>query len=146
MSYNWWWPPKWLCPKGCEHEQTEYGTNPTTTTGSVKNLEEERLVGRIGVLTKRVNQLEAQFNGLYESCGQLMDRIRDLENQMLWNRPVEAIGRAVRSEREANDAGPATTTIHMFGDEVELEEQLRDGKKKISRYAMKELRKRIRNK
>jgi len=146
MSYNWWWPPNWPAPKGCEHEQTEYGTNPTTTTGSVKNLEEERLIGRIGVLTKRVEQLEIQFGGLYDSCCDLMGRIKSLENQMLWNRPVEAIGRAVRSERDANDAGPATTTIHMFGDEVELEEQLRNGKRKISQYAMKELKQRLKRK
>ena len=146
MSYNWWWPPNWPAPKGCEHGQTEYGTNLTTTTGSVKNLEEERLIGRIGVLTKRVEQLEIQFGGLYDSCCDLMGRIKSLENQMLWNRPVEAIGRAVRSERDANDAGPATTTIHMFGDEVELEEQLRNGKRKISQYAMKELKQRLKRK
>ncbi|NBQ65188.1 MAG: hypothetical protein EBT95_06605 [Verrucomicrobia bacterium] len=70
-------------------------------------MEQERILGRLGVLTKRVEQLEIQFNGLYESCGQLMDRIRDLENQMLWNRPVETndrIAEAVRQERDANNA------------------------------------------
>ena len=99
------------------------------------------------VLIKRVNQLETQFNGLYDSCCDLMGRVKSLENQMLWNRPVEAIGRAVRSERDANDAGPtAGIKIHMFGDEVELEEQLRNGKKKISQYAMKELKQRLKRK
>ena len=129
---NWWWPPNWPAPKGSEHLQKDYETS--TTTNTTRNLEEERLVGRIGILTKRVEQLETQFHGLYDSCCDLMGRIKSLENQMLWNRPVEAIGRAVRSERDANDAGPtAGLKIHMFGDEVELEEQLRDGKKKISR-------------
>jgi len=142
---NWWWPPNWPVPKGREHL---YETS--TTTNTTRNLEEERLVGRIGVLTKRVEQLETQFHGLYDSCCDLMGRIKSLETQMLWHEPVEkndrieAIGRAVRSERDANDAGPtAGLKIHMFGDEVELEEQLRDGKKKISRYAMKELKQRL---
>jgi len=144
-SSSWWWPPNWPAPKGSEHLQKDYETS--TTTNTTRNLEEERLVGRIGVLTKRVEQLETQFNGLYDSCCDLMGRVKSLENQMLWNRPVEAIGRAVRSERDANDAGPtAGIKIHMFGDEVELEEQLRNGKKKISQYAMKELKQRLKRK
>jgi len=146
-SSSWWWPPNWPAPKGSEHLQRDYETS--TTTNTTKNLEEERLIGRIGVLTKRVDQLETQFHGLYDSCCDLMGRIKSLENQMLWHEPVETndrIAEAVREERDANNAGSATTTIHMFGDEVELEEQLRDGKKKISRYAMKELKKRIKKK
>jgi len=144
-SSSWWWPPNWPAPKGSEHLQRDYETS--TTTNTTKNLEEERLIGRIGVLTKRVEQLETQFHGLYDSCCDLMGRIKSLENQMLWNRPVEAIGRAVRSERDANDAGPtAGLKIHMFGDEVELEEQLRNGKRKISQYAMKELKQRLKRK
>ncbi|NDB96959.1 MAG: hypothetical protein EBZ78_12510 [Verrucomicrobia bacterium] len=102
---------------------------------------------RAAELEKRIERLEAQYQGIYESACDMAGRLRGLENQMLWNRPVEAIGRAVRSERDANDAGPtAGIKIHMFGDEVELEEQLRDGKKKISRYAMKELKQRLKRK
>jgi len=140
---NWWWPPNWPAPKGSEHLQKDYETS--TTTNTTKNLEEERLIGRIGVLTKRVDQLETQFHGLYDSCCDLMGRIKSLENEMLWNQPVEKTDQIkdwIGEEMEK----PATTTIHMFGDEVELEEQLRDGKKKISRYAMKELKKRIKKK
>ena len=58
-SGSWWWPPNWPVPKGREHM---YETS--TTTNTARNLEEERLVGRIGVLTKRVEQLEIQFGGL----------------------------------------------------------------------------------
>ena len=102
---------------------------------------------RAAELEKRIERLETQYQGIYESACDMAGRLRSLENQMLWNRPVEVIGRAVRSERDANDAGPtAGIKIHMFGDEVELEEQLRDGKKKISRYAMKELKQRLKRK
>jgi len=150
-SGSWWWPPNWPAPKRSEHLQKDYETS--TTTNTTRNLEEERLVGRIGVLTKRVEQLEIQFGGLYDSCSDLMGRIKSLENQMLWHEPVEkndrieAMGRAVRSERDANDAGPtAGLKIHMFGDEVELEEQLQNGKRKISQYTMKELKQRLKRK
>ena len=64
-SSSWWWPPNWPAPKGSEHLQRDYETS--TTTNTTKNLEEERLIGRIGVLTKRVDQLETQFHGLYDS-------------------------------------------------------------------------------
>ena len=123
--------------------------DPADCTHNERTLEQERLVGRLGILTKRIEQLEIQFGGLYDSCCDLMGRVKSLENQTLWHEPVETndrIAEAVRQERDANNAGPATTTIHMFGDEVELEEQLRDGKRKISRYAMKELKKRIKKK
>ena len=72
-----------------------------------RDLEKERILGRIGALTKRIENLETQFAGLYESCGQLMDRVRDLENQTLWNQPVETndwIAEAVRQECDANNA------------------------------------------
>jgi hypothetical protein len=70
-------------------------------------LEQERLVGRLGILTKRIEQLEIQFAGLYDSGCELMGRIKSLENQMLWNQPVETndrIAEAVRQERDANNA------------------------------------------
>lgn len=86
-SGSWWWPLNWPAPKGSEHLQKDYKTS--TTTNTTRNLEEERLVGRIGVLTKRVEQLETQFHGLYDSCCDLMGRIKSLETQMLWHGPVE---------------------------------------------------------
>lgn len=104
-------------------------------------------INRTAELEKRIERLETQYQGIYESACDMAGRLRVLENQTLWNQPVEAIGRAVRSERDADDAGPSPKmTIHMFGDDVELEEQLRDGKKKISRYAMKELKQRLKRK
>lgn len=72
-----------------------------------RDLEKERLLGRIGALTKRIDNLEIQFAGFYDSCCDLMGRVKSLENQMLWNQPVETndrIAEAVRQERDANNA------------------------------------------
>ena len=95
-------------------------------------------INRTAELEKRIERLETQYQGIYESACDMAGRLRVLENQALWNQPVEAIGRAVRSERDADDAGP--------GPAGSLEEQLRDGEKNISRYAMKELKQRLKRK
>jgi len=57
---------------------------PHDNTPPQRDLETERLQGRIGVLTKRVEQLELQFGNLWEDCCSMWDRIKSLENQNLW--------------------------------------------------------------
>ena len=59
-------------------------------------------------LTKRVDQLELQFGNLWEDCTNMLDRIKSLENQNLWNEgredKAEAIRRTIRSVRDENNA------------------------------------------
>jgi hypothetical protein len=49
-----------------------------------RDLELERVTGRLGILTKRVEQLELQFGNMYDDMCNWIGRIRDLERQLLW--------------------------------------------------------------
>lgn len=81
---------------------------PHDNTPAPKDLEVERLVGRIGVLTKRVEQLELQFGNMWEDCCNMWGRIKSLEQQSLWNEDREdkakAIRRTIRFVRGENNA------------------------------------------
>ena len=104
-SSSWWWPPNWPAPKGSEHLQRDYETS--TTTNTTKNLEEERLIGRIGVLTKRVEQLETQFHGLYDSRCDLMTR----KNPASAPKPRTSCGRNLgRRAKNEPDCTPTVKT------------------------------------
>lgn len=81
---------------------------PHDNTPAPKDLELDRLVGRIGVLTKRVEQLELQFGNMWEDCCNMWGRIKSLEQQSLWNEgredKAEAIRRTIRFVRDGNNA------------------------------------------
>lgn len=49
-----------------------------------RDLELERVTGRLGILAKRVEQLELQFGNMYDDVCNWIGRIRDLERQLLW--------------------------------------------------------------
>jgi len=58
---------------------------PHDNTPAPKDFELERMVGRIGVLAKRMDEMENRFTNLWLSVSEYAGRIKALETQNLWD-------------------------------------------------------------